>query len=73
VPGSVVVPATGGRERAWEVAREAAASGRPVTLLAHEPADSAVDGLVLEVWDGASVDLDPAPLVAVAGEILAWR
>jgi hypothetical protein len=73
VPGSVVVPASAGREGAWQLARDAAAAGRPVTLVAHEPVDIAADGLVLEVWDPASVDLDPAPLVAVAGEIVAWR
>jgi hypothetical protein len=44
-----------------------------VTLVAHEAVDIAADGLVVEVWDAGSVDLDPAPLVAVAGEIVAWR
>jgi thiamine pyrophosphate-dependent acetolactate synthase large subunit-like protein len=71
-PGSVVVPATGGRERARQLALDAASTGRPVTLVAHEPVDIAADGLVVEVWGDGSVDLDPAPLVAVAGEIVAW-
>jgi hypothetical protein len=73
VPGSVVVPAAGGRERAWALARAAAVGGRPVTLVAHEPVDlEDVDGLVVEVWGDGSVDLDPRPLVAVAGPIVAW-
>jgi len=72
VPGSVVVPARGGRRAAWAAAQAAAAAGRPVTLVAHEPVDLVADGLVVEVWGQGSVDLDPAPLVAVAGEIVAW-
>ena len=72
VPGSVVVPARGGRAAAWEAATEAATAGRAVTLVAHEPVDLEADGLVVQVWGDGSVDLDPAPLVAVAGEIVAW-
>jgi thiamine pyrophosphate-dependent acetolactate synthase large subunit-like protein len=71
-PGSVVVPARGGRAAAWEAAQATAAAGRAVVLVAHEPVDLVVDGLVVEVWGDGSVDLDPAPLVAVAGEIVAW-
>ncbi len=73
VPGSVVVPAAGGPEAAHALALAAARAGRTVTLVAHEAADIAAGGLVLEVWGDGSVDLDPAPLVAVAGEIVAWR
>jgi hypothetical protein len=71
-PGSVVVPARGGPEAAWALAADAAAAGRPVTLVAHEPVDLVADGLVVHVWGDGSVDLDPAPLVAVAGPIVAW-
>ena len=71
VPGSVVVPATGGPEEAWRVAREASAAGRAVTLIASTPRD--VPGVAVEVWDPAEVDLDPSELVAVAGDIVAWR
>jgi hypothetical protein len=71
-PGSVVVPARGGREAAWAEAQTAAAAGRAVVLVAHEPVDLAGDGLVVEVWGDGSIDLDPRPLVAVAGEIVAW-
>jgi hypothetical protein len=74
VPGSVVVPATGGREAAWRAALDAAAAGRPVTLVtdAPPPAEVTAGGVAVELW-GDDVDLDPAPLVAVAGEIVAWR
>jgi thiamine pyrophosphate-dependent acetolactate synthase large subunit-like protein len=70
-PGSVVVPAAGGREAAWAMAAEAAAAGRAVTLVAGAPV--ALPGVVTEVWDAAEVDLDPSALVEVAGPIVAWR
>ncbi len=72
VPGSVLVPASGDPARAWDVARQAAAAGRAVTLVAHTAAPVDLPGVVVEVWDPDRVDLDPAPLVAVAGEIVAW-
>jgi Thiamine pyrophosphate enzyme, central domain len=72
VPGSVLVPATGGAERAWDLARAAASSGRPVTLVAPAAPASEVPGVDVEVWDPREVDLDPSALVAVAGDIVAW-
>jgi hypothetical protein len=30
-------------------------------------------GVRVELWSSSVVDLDPTPLVAVAGEIVAWR
>lgn len=71
VPGSVVVPASGGPEAAWRAAGEAAATGRAVTLVAAAPVE--LDGVQVEVWGDGTVDLDPAPLVAVAGDVVAWR
>lgn len=75
VPGSVVVPAAGGAESAWAVATEAAAAGRDVTLVtdAAPPAGRPTGGVRVVVWSPDDVDLDPAPLVAVAGEVVAWR
>jgi thiamine pyrophosphate-dependent acetolactate synthase large subunit-like protein len=69
-PGSVLVPATGGVAAAYEAATGAAAAGRPVTLVAAAPRE--LPGVSVEVWSPEVVDLDPAPLVAVAGEIVAW-
>jgi hypothetical protein len=71
VPGSVVVPAVGGAAEAWAAAREASAAGRTVTLVAPAPRD--LPGVTVEVWDPEVVDLDPSALVAVAGDIVAWR
>lgn len=72
MPGSVVVPAAGGAEAAWQAAAELAGTGRAVTLVAHATPLVELPGVAVEVWDPGDVDLDPAPLVAVAGEILAW-
>lgn len=72
VPGSVLVPASGGPEAAWRRAREAAAQGRAVTLVAPVPPPLDLAGVQVEVWDAAAVDLDPSALVAVAGPIVAW-
>lgn len=72
VPGSVVVPARGGAGEARRRAAELAAEGRPVTLVAERETD-APEGVRLEVWSPDEVDLDPTPLVAVAGDIVAWR
>jgi hypothetical protein len=74
VPGSVVVPGRGGRERAWELALGAARAGRAVTLVADAPppAEVTAGGVAVERWDDGSVDLDPTPLVRVAGEIVAF-
>ncbi len=73
-PGSVVVPARGGPEAAWAVAGRAAADGRAVTLVvdAPPPAEVTAGGVAVERWGGGSVDLDPTPLVEVAGEIVAF-
>lgn len=71
VPGSVAVPARGGVERAWALARDAARRGRPVTLVTAAPPPAELLGVQLEVWD--DVDLDPSALVAVAGAIVAFR
>ena len=74
VPGSVCVPATGGAEAAWALARRAAVSGRTVTLVsdAAPPAEVTAGGVRSEVWGDGSVELDPSALVAVAGDIVAW-
>ena len=72
VPGSVVVPARGGVKAAHDAARELAARGRHVVLVAAAPPTTAIEGVRVEVWSAADVDLDPAPLVAVAGDIVAW-
>jgi thiamine pyrophosphate-dependent acetolactate synthase large subunit-like protein len=69
-PGSVLVPARGGAEAAWQAASGAAATGRPVTLVAAAPLE--LPGVCVEVWSPEEVDLDPSALVAVAGEIVAW-
>lgn len=71
--GSVAVPALGGPDRAWRLAADAAASGRSVTLVA--PATPSVDlpGVTVELWRPDDVDLDPSELIAVAGDIVAWR
>ena len=75
VPGSVLVPASGGRRAAWRAAADAAAAGRPVTLVADAPppAEVTAGGVAVELWTEATVDLDVASLVAVAGDIVAWR
>lgn len=74
IPGSVVVPATGGKEAAWAAARAAVERGRAVTLVADAtpPAEVATGGVRVEVWGDGSVDLDPSALVAVAGDIVAF-
>lgn len=70
-PGSVIVPAAGGAAAAWQAAESAASVGRPVVLVAASPS-AGLPGVVVEVWDPAEMDLDPASLIAVAGEIVAW-
>jgi len=74
VPGSVVVPATGGPKAAWRAAIDGAVSGRAVTLVADAPppAEVTAGGVAVELWGDGTVDLDPAVLVAVAGDIVAW-
>ena len=72
VPGSVVVPASGGPPAAWRIAGDAAGAGRAVTLVAASPPPLDLRGVAVEVWDPREVDLDPAALVAVAGPIVAW-
>lgn len=71
-PGSVCVPATGGRDAAREIARRAAAAGRSVTLVTDRSSLSPPDGVHVECWSAEEVDLDPSSLVAVAGPIVAW-
>lgn len=73
VPGSVLVPAAGGAAAAWQAAEEAAGEGRPVILVAPSAPATDLRGVTVEVWHPGEVDLDPSPLVAVAGEIVAWR
>jgi hypothetical protein len=69
VPGSVVVPATGGHRAAWAAAR----ADRLVTLIVDHDSDEArATGAAIEVWGDGTVDLDPSPLITVAGEIVAW-
>lgn len=69
-PGSVLVPATGGPGAARRLAERAATAGRPVTLVVPAAPAVSPEGVSLDVWD--DVDLDPAPLVAVAGPVVAW-
>jgi thiamine pyrophosphate-dependent acetolactate synthase large subunit-like protein len=71
MPGSVVVPATGGVAAGREVAVAAARAGRAVTYVTAAPMD--LPGVTIEVWDPIEVDLDASALVAVAGDIVAWR
>lgn len=71
VPGSVAVPARGGAARAWALARAAAEAGRPVTFVTAAAPPERMAGVQIERWD--DVDLDPSALVAVAGEIVAFR
>jgi hypothetical protein len=74
LPGTVMVPARVGKRAAWDTACEAASGGRQVTLVADAPppAEVTAGGVRVELWSSDVVDLDPAPLVAVAGPIVAW-
>lgn len=72
VPGSVVVPASGGVEAAHAAAAVLARDGRAVVLVAGSPLTEAIPGVDVNVWDPDEVDLDPSELIAVAGEIVAW-
>jgi thiamine pyrophosphate-dependent acetolactate synthase large subunit-like protein len=74
VPGSVLVPASGGKEAAWTAAIEAAVAGRPVTLVcaATPPIEVRMSGVAAELWSPKDTDLDPSALLAVAGPIVAW-
>ena len=75
VPGSVVVPATGGPEAAWR-ARARRGRDRPTRHPGRGRATarrrSRRAGAWSRSWGDGSVDLDPSPLVAVAGEIVAF-
>jgi hypothetical protein len=72
VPGSVIVPATGGRQAALDAARGAAGQGRPVTFVTVDDGIEPWAELVtVEHW-GSGVDLDPSELIDVAGPIVAW-
>ena len=71
VPGRVVVPATAGAAAARAVTAELSAAGRAAALERAAEAAAAA-GAVVEVWRPDEVELDPAPLVAVAGPIVAW-
>jgi hypothetical protein len=68
--GSVVVPARGGVQAAHRIADAAAQAGRDVLLIAAEAV--VLDRVRVDVWSPDRADLDPAPLVAVAGPIVAW-
>ncbi len=72
VPGSAVVPASGGAAAAHDAALAAAGAGRAVVLVAGSPPDRVMAGVRVEVWRSEDVDLDPRALIAVAGEIVAW-
>ncbi|MEX2293286.1 MAG: hypothetical protein WD691_05815 [Acidimicrobiales bacterium] len=76
VPGSVVVPASGGAPAAHHAAKELAATGHEVVLVAAAPPPidlhGDLHGIRVEVWRADAVDLDPSPLVAIAGAIVAW-
>lgn len=73
VAGGVIVPATGGREAAWDRAVAIAAEGRHAMLLTDEaPPVDRVPGVDVEVWSPDEVDLDTTPLLEVAGPIVAW-
>lgn len=72
-PGSVIVPATGGVQAAWQTAGQAAAQGRPVILVAASAPVTELPGVTLELWHPDALDLNPSALVAVAGEIVAWE
>ena len=68
VPGSVVVPSTTEPGLTERMAAQAAASGRPTTLLTDTPTEA--DGVEVVVWDD---DLTiPQPLLDVAGPVVAW-
>lgn len=75
VPGSVLVPAGGGPEAAWRAAADLAAAGRSVTIVIGGEGEAPPvegSGITIEVWPAGQDDFDPAPLVAVAGPIVAW-
>ena len=74
-PAAWSSPPPAGPSRAWQLALDAAATGRHVTLVvdAPPPAEVTAGGVAVEVWGDGSVDLDPSALVAVAGDIVAWR
>jgi thiamine pyrophosphate-dependent acetolactate synthase large subunit-like protein len=74
LPGSVLVPASGGTGAAWQAATALAAAGHPVTFVTGDGdrPSRAHPGITVEVWPCAQNELDPAPLVAVAGSIVAW-
>lgn len=71
-PGSVLVPARGDAAAAVALARDLAGDGRRVTFVTDSASVDLPPGVRVERWDPREVDLDPAPLVAVAGEIVAW-
>jgi thiamine pyrophosphate-dependent acetolactate synthase large subunit-like protein len=73
VAGSVIVPASGGVEAAWDRAAALAAEGRTTILIAgaSPPADR-IPGVDLEVWVEPDVDLDQQPLLDIAGPVVAW-
>lgn len=71
-PGSVLVPATGDAGTAAALAGDLALHGRRVTFVTDSASVDAPAAVEVERWDPREVDLDPAPLIAVAGEIVAW-
>lgn len=72
VPRSVLVPPAGGADMVLRLAEACAEKGRPTTVVTSALPPRAQKGVTIEVWSPDEVDLDPAPLVAVAGEIVAW-
>jgi hypothetical protein len=68
VPGSVIVPSTTEVGLTERLAAQAAASGRPTTLVTD--AATEVEGVEVIVWDD---DLTiPQALLDVAGPVVAW-
>jgi hypothetical protein len=73
VAGSVIVPATGGVEAAWDRAAAIAEDGRTAILVAGAPPPAdRIRGVDLEVWREPDVDLDEQPLLDIAGPVVAW-
>lgn len=70
-PGTVVVPAQGDLDDVVRLARDGAERGLRVTVVTAE-AELDLPGVRVQRWLPGEVDLDPAALVAVAGDIVAF-
>lgn len=71
-PGSVLVPASGDAGTAAALAEDLARDGRRVIFVTDSAPVDPPPSVSVERWDPREVDLDPAPLIAVAGAIVAW-